>query len=136
MTKNRLCIGSARRVVNVAHLTESLNASKVQQDEQSTDPYAIYGTEVPCNIPGSRQHWKSFGLDLTAFVQQRGCLIEFFVTFSAYDGVVYRLLEATSALHAIIQTTIFRDYRLNWTNNNNSQKYYNFQLYTIKEDIQ
>ena len=78
-------MGSAHRVVNVAHLTESLNASKVQQGEQSTDLYAIYGTEVPCNIPGSRQHWKSFWLDLTAFVQQRG-LPEFFVTFSANDG--------------------------------------------------
>ena len=29
--------------------------------------------------------------------------------------VVSRLLEATSAVHAIIQTTIFRDHRLNCT---------------------
>ena len=84
ITKMRLRMVSARCVVNVAHLTESLNASKVQQGEQSTDPYAIYGTEVPRKIPGSRKHWKSFGLDLTAFVQQHG-LPEFFVTFSAND---------------------------------------------------
>ena len=49
--------------------------------------------------------------------------------------VVYCLQEATSALHAIIQTTNFSE-TIDWTVQSSSQKYYNFQLYTIKEDIQ
>ena len=36
-------------------------------------------------IPGSKQHWKSFGLDLVSLVEQRG-LPDFFVTVTAYDG--------------------------------------------------
>ena len=48
--------------------SKSLDARKVK----SQDPYAIYGSQVPFVIPGSKQYWKSFGLDLVAFVQQRG----------------------------------------------------------------
>ena len=62
-------------------MSETLNASKAKQ----ADPYAVYGTEIPRIIPGSKQFWKSFGLDLVAFVEQRG-LPDFFLTLTAYDG--------------------------------------------------
>ena len=45
----------------------------------------MYGTEIPRIIPGSREFWRSFGLDLVAFVEQRG-LPDFFFTLTAYDG--------------------------------------------------
>jgi len=83
MTKLRLRAYNARRVVKVSQLTETLDATKVRQAE--SDPYRIYGSEVPRVIPGSKQHWRSFGLDLVAFVEQRG-LPDFFVTLTAYDG--------------------------------------------------
>ena len=50
-----------------------------------SDPYSVYGTEIPQIIPGSREFWRSFGLDLVAFVEQRG-LPNFFLTLTAYDG--------------------------------------------------
>ena len=59
---------NARRVVKVGNLQESLDAGKVKTE----DPYTIYGSQVPRVIPGSKQFRKSFGLDLVAFVQQRG----------------------------------------------------------------
>ena len=71
-------------LVRVSDLNEDLTAQKVLDAEKSTDPYAIYGTEVPRSIPGSRQHWKSFLLDLVSFSEQRG-LPNLFVTLSAYD---------------------------------------------------
>ena len=61
-----------------------ISAEKVLDAEKSIDPYAIYGTEVPRSIPGSRQHWKSFSLDLISFSEQRGPP-DFFVTLSAYN---------------------------------------------------
>ena len=81
MTKMRLRMTNARRVVKVGNLQESLDAGKVK----TQDPYTIYGSQVPRVIPGSKQYWKSFGLDLVAFVQQRG-LPDFFVTLTAFDG--------------------------------------------------
>ena len=57
----------------VYNFQESLDAGKVK----SQDSYAIYGSQVPRIIPGSKQYWKSFGLNLLAFVQQRG-LPDFF----------------------------------------------------------
>ena len=50
------------------YLTNFLSASQARQ----TDPYTVYGTEIPRIIPGSKQFWRSFGLDLVAFVEQRG----------------------------------------------------------------
>ena len=50
-----------------------------------SDPYSVYGTEIPRIIPGSKEFWRSFGLDLVAFVEQRG-LPNFFLTLTAYDG--------------------------------------------------
>ena len=38
----------------------------------------VYGTEIPRIIPGSKEFWRSFGLDLVAFVEQRG-LPDFFL---------------------------------------------------------
>ena len=84
MVKLRLRGYNSRRVVRVADLSEDLTAQKVLDAEKSTDPYAIYGTEVPRSIPGSRQHWKSFSLDLISFSEQRGPP-DLFVTLSAYD---------------------------------------------------
>ena len=48
-----------------------------------SDSYPVYGTEKPRVILGSKQFWRSFGLDL-AFVEQRG-LPDFFLTLTAYD---------------------------------------------------
>ena len=81
MTKVRLRLHNCRKVVKVQDLTNSLNASQARQ----TDPYAVYGTEIPRIIPGSKQFWRSFGLDLVSFVEQRG-LPDFFLTLTAYDG--------------------------------------------------
>ena len=70
---------NARRVVKVGNLQESLDAGKVK----TQDPYTIYGSQVPRVIPGSKQYWKSFGLDLVAFVQQRG-LPDFFCHINSH----------------------------------------------------
>ena len=40
--------------------------------------------DIPRIIPGSKQFWKSFGLDLVSFVEQRG-LPQFFLTLTAHD---------------------------------------------------
>ena len=50
-----------------------LTAGKViAADKPLSDPYASYGTEVPCVVPGSKQYWKSFGHDLVAMTEQLG----------------------------------------------------------------
>ena len=67
-------------MVEVQDLTSSVSASQARQ----SDPYAICGTEIPRIIPGSKQFWRSFELDLVAFVEQRG-LPDFFLTLTAYD---------------------------------------------------
>ena len=84
MTKRLLRGYASRRTVKTGQLTEPLSATKVRQGEKASESYQIYGTEIPRTVPGSLQHWKSFGLDLTAMVAQRG-LPDFFVTLSAYD---------------------------------------------------
>ena len=84
MTKHVLSSYASRRTIHSAHLTEPLSAKKVREGQKGPDPYQMYGTEIPRTLPGSLQHWKSFGLDLTALVAQRG-LPDFFVTLSAYD---------------------------------------------------
>ena len=56
-----------RKVEKVQDLTNSLSAPQARQ----TDPYAVYGTEISRLIPGSKQFWRSFGLDIVAFVEQR-----------------------------------------------------------------
>ena len=61
-----------------------MTVSKLLKAECSSQPYDSYGTEVPRVLPGTRQHWKSFRLDLTTFVEQRG-FPDFFVTLSAND---------------------------------------------------
>ena len=84
MTKRTLRAYASRRIVRCSDLQETLSASKVREGAKGSEPYQAYGTEVPRSVPGSLQHWRSFGLDLTAMVAQRG-LPQFFVTFSAYD---------------------------------------------------
>ena len=81
MVKVRMRMHNARKVVNVQDLTQSLSASDVKGN---SDPYSVYGTDIPRIIPGSKQFWKSFGLDLVAFVEQRG-LPTFFLTLTAHD---------------------------------------------------
>ena len=81
MVKVRLRMYHARKVVKVQNLTQSLNAGDVKN---TGDPYAVYGTDIPRVIPGSKQFWKSFGLDLVTFVEQRG-LPQFFLTLTAHD---------------------------------------------------
>ena len=78
--KMRLRMNNARRVVKCGSLQELLDAGKVKNQ----DPYAIYGSQVPCVVPGSKQYWKTFGLDLVTSVQQRG-LLDFFC-YPAFDG--------------------------------------------------
>ena len=57
------------------------------------------------------------------------------VSFSVnHTSILYCLLEATSALHVIIQTNITRDCRLNCTERTHTKRYYNFHL--IIEDTQ
>ena len=72
---------NSRRLVQVQNLTNTLDARSARE----SDPYATYGTEVPRIIPGSKQFWRSFGLDLVSFVEQRG-VPDFFLTLTAYDG--------------------------------------------------
>ena len=47
-------------------LISSLSALQTRQT-----PYAVYGTEVPRTMPGSKQFWISYRLDVVAFVEQR-----------------------------------------------------------------
>ena len=77
MTKVRLRLHNCRKVVKVQDLTNSLCASQARQ----ADSYAVYGTEIPKIIPGSKQFWRLFGLDLVAFVEQRR-LPDFFLTLT------------------------------------------------------
>ena len=84
MTKRILRGYASRRSIHSAQLTEPLSVKKVREGQKGPDPYQMYGTDIPRTLPGSLQHWKSFGLDLTALVAQRG-LPDFFVTLSAYD---------------------------------------------------
>ena len=50
-----------------------LTAGKINQANKDLhDPYASYGTDVPRSIPGSKQYWKSFGLNIVAMTQQMG----------------------------------------------------------------
>ena len=81
MVKVRMRMHNARKVVKVQNLTHTLSASDVKG---SGDPYAVYGTDIPRIIPGSKQYWKSFGLDLVTMVEQRG-LPDFFLTLTAHD---------------------------------------------------
>ena len=69
----------AWKVVRVQSLSAPLTADRVSV------PYSVYGTEIPRIIPGSKEFWRSFGLDLVAFVEQRG-LPNFFLTLRAFDG--------------------------------------------------
>ena len=79
MLKVRLRMHEARKVVRVQSLSAPLTADRV------SGPYSVYGTEIPRIIPGSKEFWRSFGLDLVAFVEQRG-LPNFFLTLTAFDG--------------------------------------------------
>ena len=81
MCKVRLRMHNARKVVQVQKLSAPLNASHLSE----TDPYSVYGSEIPRIVPGSKQFWRSFGLDLVYFVEKRG-LPDFFLTLTAYDG--------------------------------------------------
>ena len=69
----------ARKFVEVQNLSEPLTADRVSGQ---SDPYSVYGTEIPRII---LEFWRLFGLDLVAFVEQRG-LPNFFPTLAAYDG--------------------------------------------------
>jgi len=64
-------------MVSVIKLEKNLTASKViaADKDADTNKYASYGTDVPRIIPGSKQYWKSFGLDLVAMVEMLGELI-------------------------------------------------------------
>ena len=44
----------------------------MKQTEIHMNPYTSYGTDVPRCIPGSKQYWKSFSLDLVAMTEQKG----------------------------------------------------------------
>ena len=77
MTKIRLRLYNSKKMVSVSKLEKNLTASKViaADKDADTNKYASYGTDVPRIIPGSKQYWKSFGLDLVAMVEMLGELI-------------------------------------------------------------
>lgn len=81
MCKVRLRMYNAQTVIQVEKLSQPLNASKVS----NSDPYSVYGSKMPRIVPGSKQFWRSFGLDLIAFVEERG-IPDFFLTLTAHDG--------------------------------------------------
>ena len=73
MTKIRMRAYNARKIVGVNKLEHKLTADEVSKANiDQHDPYASYGTDVPRTIPGSKQYWKSFGLNLVAMTQQLG----------------------------------------------------------------
>ncbi len=66
MTKHILRGYASYRTVRCGDFNASLSANKVREEAaKSSDPYQAYGTDVPQNVPGLLQHWRSFGLDLT-----------------------------------------------------------------------
>ena len=72
--------------MGVSRLEHKLTDGEVSKaNKDSHDPYASYGTDVPRSIPGSKQYWKSFGLDLVAMTQQIG-IPDFFLTLSPNDN--------------------------------------------------
>ena len=80
MLKVRLRMHEARKVVKVQSLFESLTADRVSAQ---SDPYSVYGTEIPRIIPGRRV--------LEVFWSRACCLCRaegftFFLTLTAYDG--------------------------------------------------
>ena len=86
MTKIRMRAYNARKVVGVSRLEHNLTAAEVSKaNKDSHDPYASYGTDVPRCIPGSKQYWKTFGLNLVAMTQQLG-IPDFFLTLSPNDN--------------------------------------------------
>ena len=69
MTKLRMRAYNARRIVGVSRLESKPTAGELlNTNRDKHDPYAAYGTDVPRSIPGSKQYWKSFGLDLVAMI--------------------------------------------------------------------
>ena len=85
MTKIRLRAYNSRKVVGVSRLECNLTAGEVTEaNKDKHDPYASYGTDVPHNVPGPKQYWKSFGLDLVAMTEQRG-IPDYFLTLSPND---------------------------------------------------
>ena len=59
--------------MGVSRLEHNLTAAEVSEaNKDSLDPYPSYGTDVPLCIPGSKQYWKTFGLNLVAMTQQLG----------------------------------------------------------------
>ena len=85
MTKIRLRVYNNRKVVGVSRLECNLTAGEVTEaNKNKYDHYASYGTDMPHNVPGSKQYWKSFGLDLVAMTEQRG-IPDYFLTLSPND---------------------------------------------------
>ena len=67
-------------------LEHKLTAGEITiANKDAHDPYASYGADVPRSIPGSKQYWKSFGLDLVAMTKQLG-IPNFFLTLSPNDN--------------------------------------------------
>ena len=86
MTKSRMHSYNVRKIIGVSKLEHKLTAGEVSKANIDLhDPYALYGTDVPRTIPGLKQYWKSFGLDLVAMTQQLG-IPDFFLTLSPNDN--------------------------------------------------
>jgi len=61
MTKICLQVYNARKVVTTSKLEKQLTVGKIISAKiPLCDPYASYGTEVRCVVPGSKQYWESF----------------------------------------------------------------------------
>ena len=69
---------NAKKVVGVSRLEHNLTAAEVSEaNKDSHDPYASYGTDVPRCIPGSKQYWKTFDLNLVTVIHQLGSKTSF-----------------------------------------------------------
>ena len=85
MTKIRMHAYNARKIVGVSKLQHKLTTGEVSKASiDLNDPYASYDTDVPSCIPGSKQYWKSFGLNLFVMTQQLG-IPDFVLTLSPND---------------------------------------------------
>ena len=84
MLKVRLCMHEARKVFKVQNLSESLTACLQRECLASLIPIQCMGLKSQGSFRVA-EFWRSFGLNLVAFVEQRG-LPNFFLTLTAYDG--------------------------------------------------
>ena len=114
-TKIRMRAYNVRKVVEVSRLEYNLTAAEVSKANKDLhDPYASYGTDVPHCIPGSKQYWKAFGLNLVAMTQQLG-IPDFFLTLSPNDSSPHIQLTIKRSWGARAEPYEFNDHSIEKT---------------------